>query len=108
MNEPNLVQYLVFIAIVTLCVKPLGQYMANVFERKRTILDPLLTPIEKLTFRVVGIDPDQGMGWKEYALAFVWLTMFGALFLYAVMRMQTLLPWFYPKFMNTPISADRP
>lgn len=80
--------------------------MANVFQRKPTKLDGFLLPVETLIHRLAGIDTSENMTWKTYAYAFVLTTLWGTLFLYAVLRCQSYLPWFYPQFMNTPMTPD--
>jgi K+-transporting ATPase A subunit len=60
-------QYLLFLAIVTALVKPLGGYMERVFSEKRTLLDPLCRPVERLIYRLSVVDPDVDMTGKEYA-----------------------------------------
>jgi K+-transporting ATPase ATPase A chain len=60
------VQYLVFLAIVTALVKPLGGYVERVFSRKQTILDRLCVPVERLIYRLSAIDPAEEMSNKEY------------------------------------------
>jgi potassium-transporting ATPase potassium-binding subunit len=100
------VQYLVFLAIVTALVKPLGGYAERVFSRKQTILDRLCVPVERLIYRLSAIDPNEEMGNKEYATSFVLFGLTGALLLYGVLRLQQLLPWFFPQNFTTPLSPD--
>ena len=92
--------------VVALLVKPVGAYLERVFERQRTLLDPLLLPLERLIHRLVGIDPKSEMDWKRYAVAF---TLFGAVnvvIVYFLLRWQAWLPWFFPKAMTTPMTPD--
>ena len=60
-------QIFVFIVVILLAAKPMGSYMTRVFERRRTFLDPVLLPCERLLYRATGVDPDQEMRWSEYA-----------------------------------------
>ena len=99
-------QYLLFLAIVTALVKPLGGYMERVFSGKRTALDLLCLPIERLIYRVAGVKPDVEMTGKEYATCFVLFGLVGTLLLYGVLRMQQFLPWFFPQYHTTPLSPD--
>ena len=69
-------QYLLFLVIVTVLVKPLGGYMDRVFSRQRTALDRLCLPVERL-YRITFVDPDVEMTSKEYATSFV---LFGLVF----------------------------
>jgi K+-transporting ATPase ATPase A chain len=99
-------QYLLFLAIVTTLVKPLGGYMERVFSRKHTLLDRLCLPVERLIYRIAGVDPDVEMTGKEYATCFVLFGFAGTLLLYAILRMQQFLPWFFPQYHTTPLSPD--
>jgi len=99
-------QYLLFLAIVTALVKPLGGYMERVFSRKHTFLDRLCLPVERLIYRISAVDPDVEMAGKEYALCFVLFGFVGTLLLYAILRTQQFLPWFFPQYFTTPMSAD--
>ena len=81
----NAIQACLFVIVVALLVKPVGVYLERVFERRRTLLDPLLLPLERLIHRFVGIDLQPEMDWKRYALAFgifgvvnIVLAVFGA------------------------------
>ena len=106
MSPFALVQYAAFLLAVTLLVKPFGRYLARVFSGERTALDPLLCPVERLIYRLTGVDPAAEMRWQEYARAFVLFGLVGTLALYAILRAQRFLPWFYPALMTTPVSPD--
>ncbi|HEY1580181.1 MAG TPA: potassium-transporting ATPase subunit KdpA [Terracidiphilus sp.] len=85
-------QIICFITIVLLLANPLGRYMAAVFERRRTALDPLLLPCERLLYRVTGIDPEQEMRWTEYAICMLVFSAATLVFTYVVERLQQFLP----------------
>jgi potassium-transporting ATPase potassium-binding subunit len=106
MNPHSLAQYLLFLAIVTALVKPLGGYMEKVFSGKRSALDGLCLPIERLIYRATGVDSAREMAFGEYATCFVLFGLSCTLLLYAILRLQQFLPWFYPAFHTTPISPD--
>jgi K+-transporting ATPase ATPase A chain len=106
MSSSALLQYAAFILTVTLLVRPVGRYMARVFSGERTSLDPLLCPVERLIYRLTGVEPKIEMRWQEYARAFIVFGMVGTLLLYAILRLQRLLPWFYPAYMTTPMTPD--
>ena len=96
MNKAEAFQAGAFILVVALLVKPVGAYLERVFERQRTLLNPLLLPVERLIHRLVAIDPKCEMDWKRYAVAF---TLFGAVnvvIVYFLLRWQAWLPWFFP------------
>ena len=102
----SVVQYALFVAIVTALVKPLGGYMERVFARKRTVLDRLCVPFERLIYRMTAVNPDAEMTAKEYATCFVLFGFAGTLMLYAILRMQRHLPWFFSQYLTTPLSPD--
>lgn len=106
MNLDHFLQYLIFILLISLLVKPVGSYMAAVFQRQSTFADRVLVPVERLTYKLCGVDAEYQMLWSEYALAFVWLTLWGTALLYAVFMFQASLPWFYAKYMATPMTPD--
>jgi len=100
------IQYGLFVAIVTLLVEPLGGYMERVFSRQRTVLDHLCLPVERLIHRITAVDPNLEMNGKEYATCFVLFGLTCTLLLYAILRMQQFLPWFFPQYHTTPLSPD--
>jgi len=102
----NAFQAGLFVIAVTLLVKPVGVYLERVFERKQTILDPVLLPIERLILRLVGIDPTFEMDWKRYSLAFGIFGIVNIILLYFALRWQARFPWFFPKVMTTPMTPD--
>ena len=106
MNLYTSIQYLLFVAIVTILVKPLGSYMERVFSRERTALDRLCLPAERLIYRVTRVNQDVEMTAMEYATCFVLFGLIGTLLLYAILRMQKFLPWFFPQYQTTPLSPD--
>src|SRR5580700_10834106 len=106
LNLHSAIQYILFIVLITILVKPLGGYMERVFSRKRTVLDRLCIPVERLIYRLTTVNPDLEMTGKEYATCFVLLGLVGTLLLYAILRMQQFLPWFFPEYFTTPLSPD--
>jgi K+-transporting ATPase ATPase A chain len=85
-------QISVFIAAVLLLAKPMGSYLTLVFERRRTWLDPVLLPVEKVLYRVTGIDPAHEMRWTEYAIVMLIFSAATLVLTYIVERLQHLLP----------------
>ena len=85
-------QILVFLAAVAAATVPLGRYMARVFGGERTWLDPVLRPIERVLYRLSGIDPEREMRWTEYAGALVLFSTVSMLVLYLLQRGQAWLP----------------
>ena len=106
MNVYSAVQYLLFVVIVTVCVKPLGGYMHRVYSGRRTALDRLCRPVERWIYRLAGVDPALEMTAAQYTIAFIVFGCIGTLFLYMILRLQSFLPWFYPTYQTTPLSPD--
>jgi potassium-transporting ATPase potassium-binding subunit len=102
----NAIQAGLFVIAVALLVKPVGAYLERVFERRRTLLDPLLLPLERLIYRLMGIDPKCEMDWKRYSLAFGVFGIVNVVVLYFALRWQAWFPWFLPKVMTTPMTLD--
>ncbi|MXN50781.1 potassium-transporting ATPase subunit KdpA [Shinella sp. AETb1-6] len=82
---------LLFLAVLFV-IKPLGLYMARVFSGERTILSPVLGPIEGGFYRMSGVDPNKEQGWLAYTLAMLAFSLAGFLALYAMLRFQAHLP----------------
>ena len=106
MRAPDALQIGIFLLVVVLLVKPVGAYLERVFERRRTFLDPLLRPVERLIQRLVRLDPAREMDWKRYFLAFGMFSFVNAVGLYVLLRWQDRLPWFFPGVMTTPMTPD--
>ena len=92
MTYIGLAQIAAFTALIVGLTKPLGYYMARVFAGERTVLRSLFGPIERASYRVAGVDPAKEQSWLDYALSFLAFNLFGILTLYAVQRLQLVLP----------------
>ncbi len=92
MLSNSVIQLIAFFLIVTAISVPLGLYMARVFSNERTFLDPVLSPIERLIYRVCGINPGVEMGWAGYAVSMLAFSLVSMIFLYALQRLQYYLP----------------
>jgi K+-transporting ATPase ATPase A chain len=86
-------QIVVFLALIFAVTKPMGIFMARVFARERTFLDPVLRPIERLIYRLTGVNEDQEMPWTEYATAMLLFSLVSMLLLYLLQRVQGWLPF---------------
>jgi potassium-transporting ATPase potassium-binding subunit len=86
------IQIALFCAVVLALVRPLGGYMAGVFNGERTVLSPVLVPVERGLYRLCGIRADHEQTWLGYALAVLVFHVLGFLLLYAVLRLQDVLP----------------
>src|SRR5689334_9559968 len=92
MNLNSLFQIIFYIAILLLLAKPLGSFMAKVYQGERTFLDRLLGPLERFIYRVSGVVADGEMNWKTYAIAALMFNLLGLLAVYALQRLQAFLP----------------
>jgi K+-transporting ATPase ATPase A chain len=92
MKGTDLFQLVFFIVLFLLLAWPFGRYMAAVYTGKRTFLDPVLNPLEKLFYRLSGVDPDHEMGWWEYAVAAMTLNILGIVVLFLIQLVQGYLP----------------
>jgi K+-transporting ATPase ATPase A chain len=92
MNAMGIMQLTLYLAVLLLLVKPLGAFMARVYEGKPCGLDRLLGPLERLIYRVCGVDPAVEMTWKHYALAALAFNLAGLLVVYGLLRLQHVLP----------------
>jgi K+-transporting ATPase ATPase A chain len=92
MTTFGILQIALYLIVLIALVKPLGAFMADVYEGKRTFLDPVLRPVERLIYRLSGVSPDQEMDWKTYAVAMMVFNMLGLVVVYVIQRVQGFLP----------------
>ncbi len=92
MNPFSWLQLILYIGILLALSKPLGAYIARVFQDEHTFLDPLLHPVERLIYRLSGVKPEEEMDWKVYAIAMLFFNGLGLLAVYAFQRLQGALP----------------
>jgi K+-transporting ATPase ATPase A chain len=86
-------QILFFFVIILFVTKPLGIFMAHVFNREKTFLDPVLRPIERLVYKLTGVNEEREMRWTEYAVAMLLFSAVSMLVLYLIQRLQGYLPF---------------
>src|SRR6202011_2182063 len=86
-------QILFCLAVVFAVPKPLGIFMARVFSREKTFMDPVLRPLERLLYRVTGVDESHEMPWTEYAVSMLLFSAVSMLVLYVMQRAQAFLPF---------------
>jgi K+-transporting ATPase ATPase A chain len=86
-------QIAIFCGLIVAVTPLLGGYMARVFRGERTFLDPVAGPPERLTYRLLRIDPTRGQDWKAYARSVILFSLAGWLVLYLILRTQTLHPF---------------
>jgi potassium-transporting ATPase potassium-binding subunit len=85
-------QVALYMVVLIALAKPLGAFMARVYDGERTFLDPVLRPIERLIYRCCGVTPEEGMDWKTYAVAMLLFNAVGAFAVYGLQRLQGFLP----------------
>jgi K+-transporting ATPase ATPase A chain len=86
-------QIALVLALVFGAAFPLGKYMATLFSGGRVFLSPVLGPVERGFYALAGVDPQRGMGWREYVFALILLNALHFLLLYAILRLQDVLPF---------------
>jgi K+-transporting ATPase ATPase A chain len=106
MTGIGILQIAIFLGAILLCVKPLGTYMARVFEGERTFMHPLLRWLEVLTYKVAGIREDVEQRWTIYAASLLSFSIFGFLITYLLQRAQGLLPFNPQHFGAGQVSPD--
>lgn len=92
MTGNGLLQIIFYLMVLVLCVKPLGAYMARVYENKSIRLTKILGPIEKFIYQFCSIDHEKEMNWKQYLSAMLVFNLIGMLAVYAIQRLQIYLP----------------
>ena len=92
MNIYSWFQLIFYIVVLLLLAKPLGSFMAKVYQGEHTFLDRVLGPVERLIYRVSGVKPEEDMNWKTYAVAVMLFNVLGLLAVYALKRLQAFLP----------------
>jgi potassium-transporting ATPase potassium-binding subunit len=102
MTAAGWLQIALFVAIIGLLTRPLGGYLARVYAGKRTLLHPLLGSIERLIYRLAGIDPASEQGWFAYAVSLLIFHAAGIVALYALLRLQSVLPFTPARLSDVP------
>ena len=92
MTLPGWLQIAALFLAVLLVIRPLGRYMARVFEGERTFLSPVIRPVEAGFYKLSGVDPNREQGWLAYTLAMLAFSLAGFVLLYAMLRLQAYLP----------------
>lgn len=93
MTTNGWLQIAVFFLLILACTKPLGSFIAAVIENRRTWLTPVFGPVERVIYRMCGINPDEEQHWTRYAGALLMFSMVSAVLLYALQRLQGFLPF---------------
>src|SRR3954447_12730223 len=93
MSIPGLLEIALYVVVLVLITKPVGLHLWRVFSGERTFLDRVLGPLERLIYRLTGVNPEAEQGWKEYAFALLVFSAAGAVVTYAIERLQNVLPF---------------
>src|SRR5712692_6969981 len=101
MTSAGVLQILIFFGLIFVCTKPLGAFMAKVFEGQRTFLHPILRWLEVLTYKVTGVSEQVEQRWTHYTASLLSFSIFGFLLVYFIQRAQAYLP-FNPQNFGTP------
>jgi potassium-transporting ATPase potassium-binding subunit len=107
MTGAGILQILVFFGLIWLLTKPIGLFMARVFQGERTFLHPVLRPIELLVYRVCGVREDHEQRWTQYTASVLGFSVFAFLFPYVLMRLQGILPLNPQGFGTAQVSPDQ-
>jgi K+-transporting ATPase ATPase A chain len=91
-------QIFLFLALIFVVTKPMGVFMARVFNREHTFLDPIFRPVERLLYRLTGVDENHEMRWTEYCGAMLLYSGVSMALLYGIERLQQWMPWNPQKF----------
>jgi len=102
MTTANLLQLLLFCTLVVVVTKPLGRYMARVFAGERTLLTPVVRPLEHVIYRLCRIDPTHEMRWTTYTITMLLFNFCGLFLLYLMLRLQQFHPWNPQHFKGMP------
>jgi len=92
MNLYSWFQLIFYMVVLLLLAKPLGSFMAKVYQGEHTFLDRVLDPVERLVYRLSGVKPDEEMNWKTYAIAVMVFNVLGLIVVYLLQRLQSVLP----------------
>jgi potassium-transporting ATPase potassium-binding subunit len=104
MTANGFIQIALYCVVVTLLVKPFGLYMTRVFNGERTFLSPLLRPVERVLYSLSRVNESEEQSWIGYGLAMLTFSLMGFLALYALQRLQAVLP-FNPQHLD-PVGPD--
>jgi K+-transporting ATPase ATPase A chain len=106
MTSIGVFQIAVYFGIVVLVTKPLGLFMARLFQGERTFLHPILRPVESLIYKLCGVREEAEQRWTQYTAGLLWFSVFAFLFVYVIQRLQGILPFNPQAFGGKLVSPD--
>jgi potassium-transporting ATPase potassium-binding subunit len=92
MSAQGWLQFVLYVGVLLLLTKPLGSFMAAVYEGRRTFLSPVLGPLERFIYRLAGVDAKREADWKRYTLGVLLFNILGVVIVYLLQRLQGVLP----------------
>src|SRR5260221_9393245 len=92
MTFNGVLQIVIYFAVIALLTKPVGAYMARLFSGERTFLYPILRPVEKFCYVLIGVREDVEQRWTQYAASLLSFSFCGFLLVYVLQRLQGVLP----------------
>src|ERR1700727_1664070 len=104
MTPFGILQIAIYFAIILALAKPVGLFMARLFDGQRTLLHPVLRPIERLIYKLCGVDEEAEQRWTQYAASLIAFSAVSFLFAYVIQRVQAYLP-LNPQNFGTPVMA---
>src|SRR5882762_2678652 len=106
MTSIGVLQIAIFFGLILICTKPLGAFMAKVFDGQRTFLHPVLRWLEVLTYKAIGVKEEVEQRWTHYTAALLSFSLFGFLLTYLLQRAQAFLPFNPQHFNATNVPPD--
>ena len=106
MTTYGILQILIYFALIVLVTKPMGAYMARVFDGERTLFHPVLRPVERLFYRLFRVNEQEDMRWTTYGFAMLAFSVVGGLLTYALLRLQGYLPLNPQHFTGKEMTPD--
>lgn len=106
MTPNGIFQIVAFFLIILALTKPVGIFMARLFEGKKTFLHPVIRPVEALTYKLIGVKEDSEQRWTQYTGALIAFGIFSYLFVYLLQRLQGILPFNPQGFNHTNVTPD--
>jgi potassium-transporting ATPase potassium-binding subunit len=106
MTSNGWLQIAIFFLLILACVRPLGSFIATIIEGRKNFLSPVLGPLERLIYRICGVTENEEQHWTRYAGALLAFSLFSALLLYAMQRLQRWLPFNPQGFSQDNVSPD--
>ncbi len=106
MTSNGILQIVVYFLIILALTKPLGAFMAKLFEGGRTFLHPVIRPLERLTYKLIGVNEQTEQRWTQYTASLLAFSIFSFLFVYYLQRLQGVLPLNPQGFGTAQVSPD--